>query len=192
MGQKGQKNQTNSLPKGLFEALRDLPEGILNDAKDQMGFYSQKDPQKQQEEEYRAKQQEERLRELFSLHTNRAQEVKREEQIVFSAKEQETKAKVESLAAEVRKMASAVKELEDQVYVAASVSPANPGVYHETFFEKLISFVKSMTKNIKNSSVWLGTSNSRAKKNPYYWQQVKKSGTKFMLSEERYMSTQAG
>lgn len=189
MGQKGQKNQTNSLPKGLFEALRDIPGDILTDAKDQMGFYAPKDPK---EEEYRAKQQEERLREIFSLRANRFQEVKREEQIVFSAKEQETKAKVERLVAEVRKMASAVKELEDQVQTTAFIAPSNPGVYHETFFEKLISFVKSMTKNIKNSSVWLGTSNSRAKKNPYYWQQVKKSGTKFMLSSERYMATQAG
>lgn len=190
MGQKGQKNQTR-VPKGLFEALRDLPGGILDDAKDQMGFFAPKNSQDQQERTD-SFQQEERLRELYSLRVNRSQEVKREEHLVFSAKEQETKNKVDQLIAEVRKMASAVKELEDQVQTTAFIAPVNPGVYHETFFEKLISFVKSMTKNIKNSSVWLGTSNSKAKKNPYYWQQVKKSGTKFMLSSERYMATQAG
>lgn len=190
MGQKGQKNQTR-LPKGLFEALRDLPGGILDDAKDQMGFYAPKNPQNQQENN-NSLQEEERLRELFSLHVNRAQEVKREEHLVFSAKEQETKAKVESLVVEVRKMSVAVKALEDQVQTAAFITPENPGVYHETFFEKLISFIKAMTKNVNSASNWLSTSTSKAKKNPYYWQQVKKSGTKFMLSSERYMSTQAG
>jgi len=190
MGQKGQKNQS-TLPKGLFEALRDLPEGILNDAKDQMGFSAPKNPQNQ-EENNQSLQQEERLRELFSLRVNRAQEVKREEHLVFSAKEQETKAKVNSLITEVRKMAEAVKDLENQVQATAFIAPENPGVYHETFFEKLISFIRTMTKNINSASTWLSTSSSKAKKNPYYWQQVKKSGTKFMLSSERYMATQAG
>lgn len=191
MGQKGQKNQTSSLPKGLFEALRDLPEGILNDAKDQMRFYAPKNPQDQPENDY-SRLREEQLRELFSRRVNRAQEVKREEQIVFSAKEQETKTKVESLIAEVRKMATAVKELEDKVQATAFIAPVTPGVYHETFFEKLISFIRAMTKNINSASTWLSTSSSKAKKNPYYWQQVKKSGTKYMLSSERYMATQAG
>lgn len=184
MAQKGQKNQTNS-PKGLFEALRDLPDDILNDAKDQLFFSAPQNPQDRENSE-------ERLREIFQQKAFRAQEIKREEHLVFSAKEQETKTKVQNLMLEVKKMAQAVKELEEQTAAATIIAPANPGVYHETFFEKLISFVKSMTKNIKNSSLWLSTSSSKAKKNPYYWQQVKKSGTKFMLSQERYMSTQAG
>lgn len=190
MTQKGQNNRTR-LPKGLFEALRDLPGDVLSDAKDQMGFSAPKNPQNQQETAD-SFQQEERLRELFSLHVNRAQEVRREEHLVFSAKEQETKNKVDQLIAEVGKMAGAVKELEDQVQAAAFIAPVSPGVYHETFFEKLISFIKAMTKNVNDASNWLSTSTSKAKKNPYYWQQVKKSGTKYLLSSERYMATQAG
>jgi hypothetical protein len=187
MAQKGQKSQT-SLPKGVFEALRSLPEDILKEAKEEIGSAPQ-NPQNQPENDY---VNEEKLKELLLFRFNRLEEIRKEEQIVFSAKEQETKSRVESLMMEIRKMSEAVKNLEKQVDITSFSAPVNPGIYHETFFEKLISFIKTMTKNIKNSSLWLSTFNSRAKKNPYYWQQVKKSGSNFYLSQERYMSTQAG
>ena len=187
MALKGQPQKTTKLPKGLFEALQDLSGGIALDTQKQLGFKAFGD--KKPSDETTSNQE---FEQIFQKQIFQAETVKREEMVVFSAKEQETKNKVNVLLAEVKKLGEAVNQLESQIDNTASIAPANPGIYHETFFEKLISFIKTMTKNVNSASNWLSTSSSKARKNPYYWQQVKKSGSNFYLSQERYMSTQAG
>lgn len=187
MAPTGQQSKSTKLPKGLFEALQDLSGGITLDTQRQLGFK----PFADEKTPHRDNSNQE-FEQLFQKQIFQAETVKREELVVFSAKEQETKNKVATLLAEVKKLSQAVGKLESQIDNTASIAPVNPGVYHETFFEKLISFVKSMTKNVNSASNWLSTSSSKARKNPYYWQQVKKSGSNFYLSQERYMSTQAG
>jgi hypothetical protein len=186
MAFKGQQ-KTTKLPKGLFEALQDLSSGISLDTQKQFGLKSFDDDKSGQKD-----QGNQEFEQLFQKQIFQAETVRREELVVFSAKEQETKNKVNALINEVKNLSKAVSKLETQIDTAASIAPVNPGVYHETFFEKLISFIKSMTKNINSASNWLSTSSNKAKKNPYYWQQVKKQGSNFYLSQERYMSTQAG
>ena len=79
-----------------------------------------------------------------------------------------------------------------EVEIAAMQAPVEPGVYHLNFLEKLRETIIFLSKSIKESFNWLAVCNSRAKKRSHYWSQVKKSGTKYMLSQERYMATQAG
>lgn len=184
MTPKGQSIKSKTLPKDLIEALRDLGTGLGTDIQEQTGIRPRKtEPSPFENREFE---------EIFGRRLRQAEVVRRQEKLVFSAKEQETKAKVTALQEEVKKLASATKNLTKEVEIAAAETPVQPGVYHESFFEKLISFVKSLTKKIEDASVWLAAWNSRAKKRPFYWAQVKKSGTKFMLSGERYMATQAG
>lgn len=131
------------------------------------------------------------IKELRS-RLRQAEFVRHQEQVVFSAQQQETKAKVAALVEEAKNLSGAVQQLEQVIEVATVQTPVNPGVYHVNFFEKLISFIRSLTQSVEGASVWIASSQQKGKKRSYYWGQFQKSGSKFMLSQERYMATQAG
>lgn len=131
-------------------------------------------------------------REEFQRRLRQGEIRRREERVVFTAKEQETKTRVAILLEEVKKLANSVQSLEQKVEIAAVQAPVEPGVYHVNFFEKLVSFIRSLAQKVEDASLWVASSNTKARKRSFYWGQVQKSGTKFMLSQERYMSTQAG
>jgi len=187
-----QRPNSKTLPKHLLEALRDLGGGVASDFQEQTGFkprtnYNEtlftSNPDGYPTKERQAS---------FGQLSYQAEIIKRDEKLVFSAKNQEIKTKVTILQEEVMKLTKASYNLEKQAGISAAHAPTQPGVYHENFFEKLIIFIRSLTKKIENASVWLATQNAKSKKKPYYWAQVGKSGSRFMLSEERYMATQAG
>ncbi len=181
---KGQKQNQASLPKNLLESIRNLGTGIVSDAQEQIGFIK-RNPNVDSLFEKEILQIPEKPR-------IRTREITSEERIVFSAKEEEMKIKIRILQEEARKMASAVEKLNQVIKNATLETPPKVGIYHENFLLKLISFIKSLTKRIEDSSVWLTNWHRRVKKIPFYWAQFKKSGSKFMLSSERYMATQAG
>lgn len=117
---------------------------------------------------------------------------RRQEQLVFSRAQQETQLQIKAILEELKKLVDSTKNLTKEVEIAAEQVPVEPGVYHLTFFEKLRRAIILFKKRIEESATWLAEFNQKAKKRNYYWAQVRKSGTKFMLSAERYMSTSAG
>lgn len=121
-----------------------------------------------------------------------AEYLRKQEKSVYDSKEQQLEIQVQALQEELNEMAKATKDLEKEVKVAAFQATVKPGVYHVTFFEKLRHFIKAFRSKIESSAAWLAAFNKRSRKRNYYWAQVRKSGTKFMLSGERYMATQAG
>lgn len=118
--------------------------------------------------------------------------VHREEKIVFSAKKQETQARVKLLQEEAAKLTKEVKNLDEKIEIAATAAPVEVGTYHISFFEKLIHVIRSITQKVSDASTWLSLTMVRGKRRSYYWGQVQKSGSKYLLSQERYMATQAG
>lgn len=116
----------------------------------------------------------------------------RQEKLIWARQEQETKMQISAILQELKKLAQSVKNLDKQVEVAAQEVPVDPGIYHINFFEKLRQAIVLFRKRIEESANWLAVFNQRAKKRNFYWQQFRKSGTKFLLSQERYMATQAG
>ena len=121
-----------------------------------------------------------------------AEHLKQEEKRVHDSKERQLTFQVKALQEELNEMAKATKELEKEVEVAAFQAPVKAGAYHIAFFEKLRHFIKAFRSKIESSASWLAAFNQRSKKRSFYWAQARKSGTKFMLSAERYMATQAG
>ncbi len=119
-------------------------------------------------------------------------DLRRQEKLIFTRKEQETKLQIKAIQEELKKLAESTEGLAQEVKVATMQIPAEPGVYHLTFLERLRQFIALFRKRIEESRSWLSLANQRAKKRSHYWAQVGKSGTKFMLSQERYMATQAG
>ena len=115
-----------------------------------------------------------------------------EERLLFLRSEAESKQQITAIQAEIQMLAKSAGELAHEVQVATFQAPANPGVYHRNFFAQLKSLIASIRVRVQESRHWLAATNSRASKRGFYWGQVGKSGTKFMLSSERYMVTSTG
>lgn len=119
-------------------------------------------------------------------------ELRQEEQVLINKKSQEIKVELSALVEEVGSLAKTTQGLAKDVEIATFQAPANPGVYHLIFFEKLREFVKSFRKKIDNAAVWLQSYNARAAKKRGFWGQVAKSGSKRLLSPEDYLQRSAG
>lgn len=201
MNTKGQNSKQKGLHNDtLVEALRDLGSGtakslgsdffkrIPQDVYQQTGLAPQpkKDPFSGETSSFFEE------RKNFQERVRQTEFVRKQEKLIFTSRERETRTQVAVLIEEAKKLSVAVERFDQEVAVTAFQAPVEPGIYHINFFQKLISFIKSLTQKIDHASVWISTSTSKNKRRSYYWNQVNKSGTKFMLSQERYMSTQAG
>lgn len=111
---------------------------------------------------------------------------------IFNRQEEETKKQIEVLQDELKKLAQEIGKMESSVNRAIKEEVVEPGTYHVNFFVKLREFLVQLRKKVTESQDWLAASYQRKQKKNVFWGGVKKSGTKFMLSQERYMSTQAG
>lgn len=98
---------------------------------------------------------------------------------------------LQALVTEIAKLAVSNQELAQESRIAMMEIPVNPGIYHITFFEKLISFMQSFRKKIEEAVVWLQASNKRSEKKNY-WTMYKKKGSSFLLAPDHYLQRSAG
>lgn len=117
--------------------------------------------------------------------------LREEEKIRSEKKSNELRLQLKAIVEEVSALAQNTQELAQEVQVAAMQAPVEPGVYHLIFFEKLLEFIRSFRKNIKEAEIWLQSSNKRAQKKNY-WASYKKHGGKFLLAADHYLSRSAG
>jgi seryl-tRNA synthetase len=135
------------------------------------------------------------LEKSYRSQVRRSESLRHEEKVLFSREQKETQVKVEALQEEIKSLAKAVGELAGQAKEAEiSVSQNLPevGKYHLNFFEKIRKAIAELRAQIQESSLWLEAWNKKSQKKNHYWNQFKKSGSKFLLSSDRYMATQAG
>jgi hypothetical protein len=119
-------------------------------------------------------------------------DIRKQEKLIWTRQQQETELQIKALIIELKKLAQVTTSLAKEVKIASEQLPVESGSYHLTFFEKLRQSILLFKQHIEQAASWLQTSNQKAQKRNFYWGQVRKSGTKFMLSQERYMATQAG
>ncbi len=112
-------------------------------------------------------------------------------QQVFRAEEQGLKQKIDAIRQELKMLASSIKQLNAEVGRVVSEVPVAPGVYHLNFFERLKGILKVLRQQVEDSRNWLNLWTNRKEKKQF-WGLYKKHGTKFGLSSERTMATQAG
>ncbi len=98
---------------------------------------------------------------------------------------------LEQIRAELASIKSASSELENVVKTVNMQMPVNPGRYHVTFFEWLLTRLASARRNLESSANWLNLFKSK-KQQKQYWSMAKKHGTTFSLSQERTAATQTG
>lgn len=115
-----------------------------------------------------------------------------EETLVFHRRQEKAKAELKSVQEELKKLAKATSNLSQEIKKAVFMAPVDPGTYHENLLERIKNLIMLAIQKISESQTWLHICNCKAKKRSFYWFNVQNSGTKFMLSQERYMVTQVG
>ncbi len=125
-----------------------------------------------------------------SEHLKRHKEIT--ETKIFDRKEIEAKAKIEAIKDQLRLLVKDLAAMDLQLEKAIEEEIVSPGTYHVTFFEKMRKFIIDLRKRVVESANWLATSYGRQQDQKSYWGNVKRSGTKYMLSQERTVATQAG
>ena len=128
-----------------------------------------------------------KLRIQISLERNMAADEKR----MSEEKIGKLRVQLQALISEIAKLAVSNQSLALESKIAMMEVPSNPGVYHITFFEKLITFMQSFRKKIEQASIWLNSSNKRSEKKNY-WSMYKKKGSSFLLSPDHYLQRSAG
>lgn len=128
-----------------------------------------------------------KLRNQIALERNMAAEESRQSQEKINA----LRVQLQALITEITKLSTSTSELAQETVVATMQLPAQPGIYHINFFEKMLSFVQSFRKKIDQAAVWLSGTNKRAEKKNY-WAMYKKKGSSFLLSPDHYLQRSAG
>lgn len=124
-----------------------------------------------------------------------AQYLRDSEQTVYDQREQEIKLQINAVRQSLRELVASVGQVAQNIDTAISQEITSPGTYHLNFFAGLLSRLKKIAlllKNIHGSTHWKSLSQERKNAMQGYWGQVKKSGTKYMLSHERTAATQTG
>lgn len=100
--------------------------------------------------------------------------------------------KLKEIVTELKRLASSSKLLQSEFKeVTVDQRITKPGKYHVNFFEWVLIVVKSARMRVEDSGAWLAAMKSK-KKSKGYWEQFKKKGTSFALSNERNVATQTG
>ena len=116
-----------------------------------------------------------------------------------SATEINNKLSIQALRKEIKEEAEGIKqalgglsqELDNSVAQENLLpTPSNRGLI--SFLENLLKTLRVFREKIENSQVWLAASSQRQSRRNFFWGQVKKSGSKFLLSSDRTPATQTG
>lgn len=129
------------------------------------------------------------------LILKRIESIRHQETILFTRQQKETQQQVIALQEEIHKLAISTTKLAseaNQAQIVALQETPSAGKYHLGLFEKIRMILAKIRSQIEESSFWLAAWTKKAQKRNYYWRQFKKSGSKFLLSSDRYVSTQAG
>lgn len=199
MATQGQNPKPKILRKdSLLESLRDIGNSSSNSIKDEFlgklpdDFFKQFGLHQDLKQNQPGESFEFGERDFLRNRLRRTEVVRRQEKLIFSSHQQETKSQVTALVTEVKKLSISVSKLSQNIQNTAFEVPPDPGLYHVTFFEKLISFIRILRQSVEDAANWTAVFNKRKSKKSYYWTQAGKSGTRFTLSSERTMATQSG
>lgn len=205
---KQKKKQQSGHNANLVETFRDqgkaATSGVVNEAFNQIfGSKSKNNTVKPTNDQERPNFNQDYLQQMLDRREQRvrrqerslAQQQRQSETVLFSRKQQETKQQIELLRSEIKKIIKSMTDISSEVLAVEQSVATNPvavGTYQVNFLERIRRILAIAKKNIQESKNWLQQFNQRQKSRSYYWGQVKKSGTSYLLSNERYMSTQAG
>ncbi len=109
--------------------------------------------------------------------------------------QQETAIKISQIREEIKTITTNMSQISRQVEEIDTVAQKNipqESQYQLNFLELLLTFLGDLRERVEEGNTWLTTFQKRSQKKGYFWNQVKKSGTKFLLSADRTPATQTG
>lgn len=121
-------------------------------------------------------------------------EIVRGESRIGNEESREIAVKVEEIIIELKQLVNQSQELQVQFkQVASEQRVVKAGKYHLTFFQFVLTQIRSARMKVESSAAWLSASKGKkGKKAPSYQDMAKKMGTSFTLSSERTAATQTG
>jgi hypothetical protein len=119
-------------------------------------------------------------------------QLRQEDKALRVSSERDLRLQLKAIMQEIQAIAKETPELAREVEVASIQAPANPGIYHIRFFEKILEFIKSFRKKISQANTWLHAANTRAAKKNVWGNRYAKHGAKYLLSGEHYLTRSAG
>jgi len=124
-----------------------------------------------------------------------AERRRQEERSLLLEKQRQTEQRVVAIRQELQvQMTTFTREMVSwarEVDIVSFQAPADPGIYHQNFFENLLSFIKNLRQRINNSRLWLKMHNAKAKKKQGLWALAQKKNTynqEILYSGERAVS----
>lgn len=199
------KKKQGSRGDGFFESLRDIGSSTVKSFKNDFvrdtgrGIYDQilnsrlpsardQKPGFDIQEYIRRREEEARLK---GQDEQRHFERSKKEYVVFSLADEQVKREVQQIRQEIEILRQTIGKVENNLEQAIIEEVIEPGVYHLNFFRKIKIALQMAQRSLSDANLWLDMWSSR-KDRSHYWKMAKTKGTKFTLSQERYMATQAG
>lgn len=190
-----------------IEAIRDMGNGMLGQIFGSYDNYDEARPQSQQQPKSgdltegqaldltRTKT---KTRKEIPSHQdidpgfNYRREILHDERKIAQENTQILETKIQEIVIELKRLTKSSKMLEVE-FREATVDQriVNPGKYHVSFFEWLLTVVKTARIKVEDSGSWISMFTSKKEKRQY-WAMFKKHGTTFGLSNERIVATQTG
>ena len=186
-----------NIPRSIAYSLKtDVAKGIASDALGQLGIRSNEQNRQQEVSGDLVEGQEITLKESPALRiepgNNYHREIIHGHRKIIQENTQVLSRKIEEIIIELKRLIVASEELQLEFKeVAIEQRVVNPGKYHLSFFEWILSAIRLARMKIEDSSSWLTAFHSKKAKKQY-WQMFKKHGTTFGLSNERVVATQTG
>jgi hypothetical protein len=204
-GKKQQTKQSASFLEALREQAKSATTGVANSAVDQLrGAVPNQDttPSHQSNTQPDVNRQPFNFAEFLKMRENRIrqqertlQQQRRTETLLFHQKEEQTKKEIEAIKVEIKKIIESTTDVSAEFMAAEQslmATTVEVGTYQINFFQRIKRILILVRKRLTESKHWLEMFNSRKNQRSYYWNQVQKSGTKYMLSHERTVATQTG
>lgn len=121
-----------------------------------------------------------------------SREIVHGERKIQAQSEHETKAKIQEILIEIKKLAASSRELQIEFkQITMEEVPQEAGKYHTAFVEWVLSLIRTARERVDTAVSWTNAMKSK-KSQKQYWSLFKKHGTSFGLSGERLVATQVG
>ena len=121
-----------------------------------------------------------------------ASEIIHGEKRITAERGREMEGQIQQIVSELKRLTASSKVLQSEFKeVVMDQRITKPGKYHVSFFEWVLTVIRSARIRVEDSGAWLSTFKSK-KKDKQYWGMFKKHGTSFGMSNERNVATQVG
>lgn len=117
--------------------------------------------------------------------------MRQEDEIIRNVKTQELRVELQMIQEELFIATKQSSELAESTKIAAMQVIIEPSEYHKGFLENLLKDIRKFSQKLQKASIWMMAANARSSKKGWVGN-YKKSGAKYLLSGEHYLTRSAG